>query len=37
VIIHFRAQRPLDNPGRQLTDQPTALYFPDFCACLSGF
>jgi hypothetical protein len=22
VIIHFRAQRPLDNPGRQLPDQP---------------
>ncbi len=22
VIVHFRAQRPLDNPGRQLPDQP---------------
>jgi hypothetical protein len=22
VIIHFRAQRPLDHPGRQLTDEP---------------
>jgi hypothetical protein len=22
VIVHFRAQRPLDNPGRQLADQP---------------
>src|SRR5208283_2464150 len=22
VIVHFRAQRPLDHPGRQLADQP---------------